>query len=413
MNNRKNLFDRLDEFKKRIKIDSFTLAGVRLTFSEKERNENHFREILDRIERSDSISNEVFVVSAHNVDEIKLIDKIDSDHECEVFDNPTREPGGSGANSAYILGLLGIRTSITGAVSKDDDGDYLESSLLSAGVNTELLYKANSLPTGKTITLVEESGKRLIVVSPGINNEFHKHCEKASIIDRAKQSKIVHLSSFVGKEEVKLQEYIASEVYGKAIVSLTPGAIYSRKGLDRLTKLIQNIDIMFLYMEQLSDLVNRSSAKSFLKGNEISDYLRALYKWRSKKKYTSPLIIVVKDAYDESMQHSSKRFLAVGVGIDDLDSYMYPEELDPNIRIEMPDTTGAGDAAVAGFLTGMLNGANLESCIDSAFIMSRFASTCIGARTAFSERNPDLLGVASDIFSDERESTQTPNPYND
>ncbi|MBQ4844573.1 carbohydrate kinase family protein [Pseudoalteromonas sp. MMG005] len=398
MKDGKALFARLNEFRKRIKVDSFTIAGVRLTFSGITEEANHFREIVNRIAKVNNKSHEVFVISAHNIDEIKLIDKISSDHECEIFGCPTKEPGGSGANSAYILALLGVDTAVAGAIGEDEDGQLLESSLRQAGVNTELLYRASHYPSGKTTTIVEESGKRLIAVSPGINNEFHALCSYEDILERASNAKIVHLSSFAGKSEIQLQEQLASEVKGKSIVSLTPGAIYSKKGLDRLNGLIKNVDLVFLYAEQLESLVNRSSAKSFLGGGGVCDFLEALYKWRGKKKHTSPLIVVVKDAFDGTMKHTTRRFLSVGVGVSELDSYMHPEELEPNVRLDMPDSTGAGDAAVAGFLVGMLNRASMESCIDAAFIMSSFASTRVGARTAYEEASGNIESL--DSFSD-------------
>ncbi|MGI4756349.1 MAG: PfkB family carbohydrate kinase [Janthinobacterium lividum] len=54
----------------------------------------------------------------------------------------------------------------------------------------------------------------------------------------------------------------------------------------------------------------------------------------------------------------------------------------------MKDTTGAGDAVAAGFIFALLNGAELNECIDKAFVFGSLASTEIGARTAFGLTSP-------------------------
>lgn len=393
-----NFWNRLAGFSKNIKIDSFTVGGLSLTFKEEENNENLFSLIRDRInEKSREKGCDVFVISAHNIDEVNLIDHINADHECEVIGEVSIVPGGSGANSAYTLACLGASVSISGAIGGDKEGELLRLSLIESGVNVDALIIDRGAISGKTTTIVEKSGKRLIVVSPGVNNNFKLLANKEDLIRKSKSAKIVHFSSFVGSDEILLQVEIAKEVSDETVISLTPGALYSRQGLDRLVGLIEHTDIIFLYKEQLIDLINKSSANLLLKGNKGIDYLSALYKWRSKNKIKKPLIVVVKEAFDDSFEHTTKRFLAVSVGSSDVDRYMEPKPLSPGVKLDMPDTTGAGDAAVAGFLIGMLQSASLESCLDSAFLMSSFASTKIGARTAFSKSSEMILSKKSDM----------------
>jgi sugar/nucleoside kinase (ribokinase family) len=52
-----------------------------------------------------------------------------------------------------------------------------------------------------------------------------------------------------------------------------------------------------------------------------------------------------------------------------------------NITELSKDTTGAGDALAAGFLYGILEGEDIETCTDFGFIMSREASKKFGARS--------------------------------
>ena len=49
------------------------------------------------------------------------------------------------------------------------------------------------------------------------------------------------------------------------------------------------------------------------------------------------------------------------------------------------DTTGSGEAAAAAFIYSMMHGASMEDCLDASFLLATFASTSIGARSAFVE----------------------------
>ena len=57
-------------------------------------------------------------------------------------------------------------------------------------------------------------------------------------------------------------------------------------------------------------------------------------------------------------------------------SWTFP--VDPMKSQDIKDTTGAGDAFLAGFLTGILSGRSLSSCVSSGHITARKVITQIG-----------------------------------
>jgi ribokinase len=387
-----DFLDRIRKFGRTIKVDSFAIAGFHLRFDTDSLGSGSFSHLSSFVDNPKS--NDVFVLSAHNVDEVTAVDRIDADHECEALRPPARSAGGSGANTAFTLGHLGAKVMIAGIVGQDDDGDYLKRSLADAGISLELILTSSASPTGKTITLVGEGGQRFIVVFPNVNSSLAEKASLPALTRAALNSKIVHLSSFVGSQELQLQEALVKSIAGKSLVSLTPGALYARQGLDRLEQLLRYVHIVFLYREQLEQLIQNSSAKSLLKGNDTHLLMDAYFAWKGMHGLPEPQVLVVKDHIGSSgiIDHN---FLRTGIGASALERYFLPRELPSGVRVQAIDTTGVGDAAAAGFLYGMLRKGSLESCVDSAFMMAAFTSTNIGGRAALvnDAENPYLQSL--------------------
>lgn len=205
-------WDRLNRFARSIKIESFGVLGFRIQFNPRDLGTDPFSQLLAKVKPKPTKRNDVYVLSAHNLDQINTVDKIDPDHECEALTESVLAPGGSGANTAYTLGRLGSKVHIAGIIGDDTAGKILVNSLSEASVDVTGIYVDKDHPTGRTITLVEEGGKRLIVVFPGANNHFANNADINSIVASAGASRIVHLSSFVGEDEQRLQEQIVQSL---------------------------------------------------------------------------------------------------------------------------------------------------------------------------------------------------------
>ncbi|MTJ80894.1 MAG: carbohydrate kinase family protein [Telmatospirillum sp.] len=350
-----------------------------------------FSKISAKIRKNEERSIDVFVITAHNVDEITSIDKIESDHECEALTEPTNYAGGSGANTAYILARFGENVEVTGIVGEDASGRFLAKHLADAGINVNGLLVTNKYATGHTTTMVERSGKRFIVVYPGANNAYADEVSFDCILEKAKSSRIVHLSSFVGEKERLLQEKLVQTLPEHSLISLTPGAIYAREGLDRIKALISHVDVIFLYKEQLGDIVRNSSANSYISKDDSHGLMEAYFKWKEVRGIKRAQVLVVKDNLGRSEGIIDQKFLSVGTGTTTLDKYISPKPLRKGTSAPAVDTTGSGDAAAAGFLHALLRREPLERCIDFSFAVAGFVSGKTGARTAFEDPHSTMI----------------------
>ncbi|MGI5399666.1 ribokinase [Streptomyces sp. CA-135486] len=77
-------------------------------------------------------------------------------------------PGGKGANQAVAAARAGGEVSMIGAVGSDDFGALLRHTLVSSGVDTDLLRTADG-PSGTAHIVVDDEGANSIVVIPGAN----------------------------------------------------------------------------------------------------------------------------------------------------------------------------------------------------------------------------------------------------
>jgi ribokinase len=81
-------------------------------------------------------------------------------------------PGGKGANQAVAAAKLGGQVAFFGKLGEDTFGDSLISSMEEAGVVTAHLWRMPG-PSGVAMILVDNAGQNQIVVSPGANGQLH------------------------------------------------------------------------------------------------------------------------------------------------------------------------------------------------------------------------------------------------
>jgi hypothetical protein len=187
-----------------------------------------------------------------------------------------------------------------------------------------------------------------------------------------------------------LQIALAAQVSGDSIISLTPGALYAKRGLDGLLPLLINVQVMFLYREQLETLLEKSSV-DFSRSQDTKTLLKLYFLWRSEKGIISPHIALVKEKLNNSKGFITESFLQAGSGIDGMSDHVGTSVDGEFASMRIDDSTGAGDAAAAGFLSALLDGSDLQNCVNQAFRCSAQACSELGARTAIGGEDHNAL----------------------
>ena len=276
---------------------------------------------------------------ALNVDKLYNVNKITHEDEEAFITDFNQFCGGSAANTIIGLSKLGMKTGFIGKISKDTDGNILLKNLKDENVNTDGIIINEDGRSGEVLGFVDREGQRALYVYPGVNDLIQP---KEINLDYLEDSKILHLTSFVG-ESIKAQEYILTEIPDNITVSLDPGRIYAERGMNFLKNILKRTDIILINEEELKHLTGN-------KYNTYEERVEVLFEQDIK-------IVVVKRGDKGS-------YITNG-----MESYI----IEP-VEVNCIDTTGAGDAFNAGFLYGFNKG---EDIYKSGQIGNFVASCCI------------------------------------
>jgi len=286
---------------------------------------------------------DVIGFGALNLDKVYRVNRIPG-IEDEVFVKDVEvHPGGSAANTIVGLSRLGMKTGYIGKVGKDEDGKFLLEDLKREGVDTHNVIVEDGR-TGNALILVDDNGNRAIIVDPGVNDTIRFD---EIDLDFVSKFKVLHLTSFICKlsdESFKSQKKLVKMFEG--YISFDPGIIYAQRGIDELKPILTHVDVLLLNKIEIEELtgLNYRDGASELISMGIS-------------------VVVVKLGEDGCYITDGNKEMSI-----------------PSFKVEVVDTTGAGDAFNAGFLYGFLKGKDLEEC---GRLGNLVASKCIqklGAR---------------------------------
>jgi sugar/nucleoside kinase (ribokinase family) len=231
--------------------------------------------------------------------------------------------GGSAANTVHALNRMGLLTGYVGAVG-DDEAALLLAEGLGSEMYRGLVGRGRS---GRTVIAVGPDGDRSIVVFPNVNDTLSPGDVDHLLLAR---SRIVHLSAFVGDLPLEAQVEAVRRLPRDITVSMDPGALYSLRGIDGISPLLERADIVMPgegELLMLSGEGDRDSAADRLMDMGVGTVVCKLGR-RGMHTY-----------WDDGEYH--------------LD--VQPVEV-------QGDSVGAGDVADAGYLAGAVAGLSPEDC---------------------------------------------------
>lgn len=251
--------------------------------------------------------------------------------------------GGSAANVAHTLALLGTSVVMVGCVGVDPLGEMLLKGLADAGVDTAHVQKTAADITGITYIVVSKNGERTMFAYRGANKHLsHTHLSSNILSDTA----ILHFSGYSFLEGP--QRETAFRFLEKADNTVTLDLcipLASQPSL--LENIVKHVDCVFLNSAEYSVVSGYFGAGS------VSDLSR---RWGC--------MVVFKKGGE-------------GCEIAKTDGEVVKLPAEP---VETVDGTGAGDAFIAGFLHEMLKGSPITTCGLFATRLGALAVKTIGGR---------------------------------
>lgn len=239
--------------------------------------------------------------------------------------------GGCAANSAIGMARLGLRAAVIGKVGKDALGDFVVCALESEGVFTEGIRRDGKAGTSSTMVMVHADRERSFIHCIGANGTLREGEIEFRLIGG---SKVLHVGGALvmpGFDGAPLARTLAKAKEAHVATALDTVWDGTGQWMQLLREALPNVDYLLPSVDEAAMLTG-----------------------------------------EKEPERIAERLLEAGAGVVALKMggkgcYVATREEGfhvPPYRVEVVDSTGAGDAFVAGFLCGVVKGLGLRECAE-------------------------------------------------
>ncbi len=258
------------------------------------------------------------------------VDHVPAPGELVLTERMDLTVGGCAANVAIDLSRLGARTGVWGTVGQDVFGRTIRETLEQAGVDCGQLGESTSRETSGTLVINSQGEDRRFVHSKGANAEF-----TAANLDREllSSARILYLGGYCLNPEL------------------------TSTNVSRLFRAAQSAGVTTVLDVVIPDESDYRSA--------IEDVLPATDLFLPNND-EARLITGIEDPVEqaETFQRAGAKTVVVTCGTDGAILWSDEQQLRAETyRVDFKDGTGSGDAFAAGYLYGLLQRQDIETCL--------------------------------------------------
>lgn len=341
---------------------------------------------LNEKSQNKSKNYDIVCLSALNYDSIFRVEIFKPDREFEATAHSSFA-GGSGANTGYLMARLGAKVAVAGIVGSEEFGSRMLRELEEAQIDTTRIEKIDN-PSGTTAIISDALGQRYIAVNPAANLEIKKLFENKQKIESFRhfvsRAKIFHVSSFIQHQLIyKQMAEVINGLPSDILLSYVPGDIQSKNGVDEDYNKVMLVraDCLFIYEKHFLNMINKSRVDVSRGANNTRQYVENFLKWRARNGADSPILICLKSEIVSGKSHNNEDYLSIYVGTDEILDEVHSNTLKRPPFSPVFDATGAGDAAAAGALIGLLKGCGLQEIATHAYNTSLAVASKLGPRS--------------------------------
>jgi ribokinase len=289
---------------------------------------------------------DVFVMGSINQDFVLKVERRPNPGETVTNAELSTHNGGKGANQAAAAARLGASVAFLGRVGDDQFGEPLVRALEERGIDTSLVERATGVATGAAFITVTPDGENAITVAPGANRSLAPEDADAA-------------SGAIGEAGVLVaQMEIPVETVVRAVELAASG------GTRALVNLAPTFEVPRDLLERLDPLVVNEHEAAFLLGCGVEGVDGALS--------AAPELLALGPRSAVITVGEAGAVFAEG----ESGSHV------PAPRVDVVDTTGAGDAFVGALAAKLARGASLEEAVAYAVRAGAAAVTKEGAQGA-------------------------------
>jgi len=283
-------------------------------------------------ENNSSKSPSIAVVGSVNLDIVASVKQFPEPGETVTNAVVNRFPGGKGANQALAACRLGAKVYLVACLGNDPVADEALVNLVEAGVDLAYCQRLDGSSTGLALILVSEEGENQIVVAPGANAAFSP--ERLAIPDT---------DAVIAQLEVPLATILQAAQREKCFFCLNAAPAKPVPA-----DLLEHVDLV---------VVNEIEARTM--GHSLDGY--------------QGLLATTFGSRGAQLSRAGE---------------VIARATPP--RVEVVDTTGAGDAFTAALTVGLVGGQAHQTALQRACVAGALTTTKMGAQSSPASPLPEL-----------------------
>jgi sugar/nucleoside kinase (ribokinase family) len=261
----------------------------------------------------------------------KSVDNLPREGMLELVEQLQLHTGGCAVNAGIDLAKIGLNVAIIGKVGKDGFGNFINNELDHQNVCTTGLKVMEGISTSASLVMVNSKGERSFLHCYGSNAEFTEDDIDFALIEK---SKILFVtgSLLMPKFDGEPTARILKKAQEKGVYTALDTAWDSTgKWMDLISPCLPNLDLFIPSVDEARMLSQKDDPEA----------MADLFLSKGVK------LVVIKLGKPGCLIKNNHG-----------ETVKVPTYAD----IKPIDTNGAGDAFVAGFLTGIIQGWNLYQC---------------------------------------------------
>ena len=276
------------------------------------------------------------------------VDHLPAAGELVTTDRLELAVGGCASNVAVDLAKLGVKAAVIGCVGQDVFGRFVRESLEQAGVACQHLVEIPSEQTSGTLVVNVQGEDRRFIHTVGANARFSGTEVMPDII---RSSRVLYLGGYLLSENPTADNVATMFEAARAAGVVTVLDVVVPEPADywpRLRPILQWTDVF---------VPNDDEARVI---TGLDDPIQQAEEFRAAGAKT---VVITCGADGAVLVNENVRFRG---GVD---------------QVEFVDGTGSGDAFVAGYIVGLLNGGDERQCLRSGSALGASSVRATGATT--------------------------------
>jgi sugar/nucleoside kinase (ribokinase family) len=263
------------------------------------------------------------------------------EHDSILVDSITFSNGGDALNVAVSCRKLGNEVGFVGKIGNDDKGAFLQKKMVEEGLDTTGLKIDPHSSTSSVIVLIRDNGARNFLYEGGANNAFTIDDINLSLLDTYRAVYIGGTFMLPGFDGLGASLLLKEARTRGLITAMDVTYDASGQWMNIIEPSLKYVDYFMPSIGEARELTGKHDVESMAK-----ELIRC------------------------GVSHVIIKMGKEGI-------YIKSDEISrivPPYDVQVVDTTGAGDAFVAGFLTGLNKGMNISQ---SADVGQAAAAQCI------------------------------------